>query len=315
MLERARQPLITVIIPSFNHAKYIEQCIDGVISQTYKNIELIIIDDGSSDDSIAKIEAMVPQCRKRFIRFEFRARPNKGLGNTLNEALEWANGDYLAVADSDDILLPEKSSVLFDEIEKNKDIMGVFGGSVIINSNGEALGYERPRERIYSFSDILERDKHITSSCGLMRLDAVRRVGGYRGDLYIEDWYMWLRLTETGSHLKTIPQVLTCYRHHELNMSKSLFQMFEARKAILDIYHQHRGHRRRMSAICLASAIDFSRISKPTSLRFIARSLSYELSSIFKSVWWNALARMLTPVIVLDSLKRLRTAVRREGRA
>jgi hypothetical protein len=70
-----------------------------------------------------------------------------------------------------------------------------------------------------------------------------------------------------------------------------------------------------MADICLGSAIEFSRASKRTSLRFILKSLRFEHASIFKRAWWNALARTLTPVVVLDSLKWLRTKIHRAQRA
>ena len=109
-------PLVTIAIPSYNHGRYVQACIESIIEQDYENIELIIIDDGSTDDSVLRIGEMVARCRARFQRFEFLPRSNKGLCATLNEALEWARGFYFAVSDSDDVLLPSKTSVLLSHI-------------------------------------------------------------------------------------------------------------------------------------------------------------------------------------------------------
>lgn len=84
-----QQPLVSIVIPCYNHEKYVQESIQSVIEQDYDNIELIIIDDGSSDNSVTKIKEMIQVCQKRFKRFEFRHRPNKGLCATLNEALAW----------------------------------------------------------------------------------------------------------------------------------------------------------------------------------------------------------------------------------
>lgn len=82
-----QKPLVSVVIPCYNHENYVQECIKSAIEQDYENIELIIIDDGSKDESVNKIQELVPGCEKRFCRFEFRTRPNKGLCKTLNEAL------------------------------------------------------------------------------------------------------------------------------------------------------------------------------------------------------------------------------------
>ncbi len=88
-------PLVSMVIPAYNHSAYIRQSIAAIIDQDYPNIELIIIDDGSEDDTVQRIEAEIPACVARFVRFEFRTRPNKGLTKTMNEAVEWAEGEYL----------------------------------------------------------------------------------------------------------------------------------------------------------------------------------------------------------------------------
>ncbi len=100
-----QKPLVSVVIPCYNHENFVQDSIQSVIDQTYQNIELIIIDDGSKDGSVEKIQEMIPACQERFVRFEFRHRPNKGLSATLNEALEWCEGEYYSPIASDDIIL------------------------------------------------------------------------------------------------------------------------------------------------------------------------------------------------------------------
>ena len=107
-MENNNQPLVSVVIACYNHENFVQDCVQSIIDQTYENIELIIIDDGSKDGSVEKIQEMIPACKQRFVRFEFRYRPNKGLSATLNEALEWCEGTYFSPIASDDILLIKK---------------------------------------------------------------------------------------------------------------------------------------------------------------------------------------------------------------
>lgn len=98
------QPLVTVIIASYNHGRYIEESILSVLTQTYKNIELLVIDDGSSDDSVERINALQAQHD-----FDFRVQQNQGLTNTLNGAIARSKGSLIVPFGSDDIMLPGAS--------------------------------------------------------------------------------------------------------------------------------------------------------------------------------------------------------------
>lgn len=81
-MNQSNQPLVSVVIPCYNHESFVQDSIQSVIDQPYQNIELIIIDDGSKDGSVEKIQEMIPACQERFVRFEFQYRPNKGLSAT-----------------------------------------------------------------------------------------------------------------------------------------------------------------------------------------------------------------------------------------
>ncbi|HCL51805.1 MAG TPA: glycosyl transferase, partial [Pseudomonas sp.] len=93
--------LVTVIIASYNHGPYIEQSILSVLNQTYPHIELLVVDDGSTDDSVERIERLQAQHG-----FDFRVQRNKGLTHTLNEAIARARGTLIAPFGSDDNMMP-----------------------------------------------------------------------------------------------------------------------------------------------------------------------------------------------------------------
>ena len=134
-MNQSNQPLVSVVIACYNHERFVQDSIQSVIDQTYQNIELIIIDDGSKDGSVKKIQEMIPTCKERFFRFEFRYRPNKGLSATLNEALVWCQGEYYSPIASDDMMLPQKIEKQINFLlksHKNK-IVGIFSGYHLID--------------------------------------------------------------------------------------------------------------------------------------------------------------------------------------
>lgn len=136
------KPLVSVVIPCYNHERYVQDCILSVINQSYTNIEVIIIDDGSNDSSVIKIKEMVERCEDRFVNFEFRHRPNVGLSSTLNEALEWCKGDYFCTLASDDQILEDKISYQVDYLNNHSNTVAIFGNVNLIDNDNKYIKSE-----------------------------------------------------------------------------------------------------------------------------------------------------------------------------
>lgn len=227
--------LVSIVIPCYNHELYIEDCIKSVIDQIYENIELIIIDDGSKDRSVEIINGITSLCKRRFIRFEFRSRSNKGLSATLNEALEWCEGEYLSCIASDDMMLPEKTSTQVEFLQKNKDITAVFGGVHLVDNYNNRIKDLKGTNHTYNFKDIILHKAVLYAPTQMIRTQLIRDVGGYNPDVIIEDWYMWLKLAQLGD-LHCLPEYLSLYRYHENNISKQFDKMHEGRLQVLSFF-------------------------------------------------------------------------------
>lgn len=300
-------PLVTIAIPVFNHSMYITQCIESVISQDYPNIELIIIDDGSIDDSTKVIEGMLARCEERFIRIEFRSRRNIGLSATLNEALAWSEGKYFAALDSDDIMMPGKISRLLPIMENEPELAGVFSGNEAIDGDGRVFGVESLPERYFGFDEVIMH-RHTFSSPGqLLRTDLMKSVGGYIAGMYIQDWYMWLKLTESGYKLKNVSEVLVQYRYHGTNISKNRQRMFESRKQILRHFRGHDLYAFAMANSCVWAAIDFSCISKVLSFGFLCQAILSSPRIIATRYFVKGVLRWLSPCFLAKNAEMLKS--------
>ena len=304
-------PLVSIAIPSFNHERFVKACIQSVIAQDYENIELIIIDDGSTDNSCCIIGESLLACRTRFKRFEFRSRPNKGLAATLNEALDWSTGKYFAAIASDDLLLPNKTSLLLANIEHEQDVAGIFSGCEIIDQSGLAIGQLKPSLTYYSHDEVLIKNCHLVAPSQLLRLNLVKQVGGYPIGLYIEDWYMWLSLTKAGYKLKVIPNTLVKYRQHESNISKNVLKMFESRKLILDLFKDHWLYGFAMAKTLVSAAIEFSTINKISSAKYLIEAAKWSIRVILTYSFAVALIRLLLPRFCIKLLSGIRLIVRK----
>jgi alpha-1,3-rhamnosyltransferase len=237
--------LITVIIPCYNHERYIQKCIQSIIKQDHHNIELIIIDDGSEDGSVAKIQEMVPVCQERFIRFEFRSRPNKGVSTTLNEAIDWAVGDYISFIASDDLLHNKKIALLMNKFEQLDDTYAaIFGDASFIDSDGQAVylnkytgmveinnenstnsfleyftqkrnvQYKKPH--IFGHYPSLLEGNYLPAMGAIIKTKYIRSPNNFTSGVTIEDWDMWLKLSQNFLFYFE-PRIVAFYRLHERN--------------------------------------------------------------------------------------------------
>ncbi len=233
-----KYPLVSIIIPCYNHEQFVQDSIQSVIDQTYGNIELLIIDDGSKDGSVIKIQEMIEACKERFVRFEFRYRGNIGLSATLNEALEWCEGKYFSPIASDDQILSYKTNIQVQYLETNNDSVAVFGGVQLIDKNNRKLEKLVSKAKSYSFEDIIMHSHNLLAPTQMIRKEAIDNVGGYNSNLFIEDWYMWLKLSEIGN-IHCIDEIFAFYRQHDNNMSKKLKRMQQGRLEVLDSFRSH----------------------------------------------------------------------------
>lgn len=132
-------PLVSIIIPCYNHELFIQESIQSVINQDYKKIELIIIDDGSCDESVKKIKETIPDSLARFEHFEFRQRENKGLSATLNEGINLARGSIISFCSSDDTLHHSKISTQVKFFLKNEESDFCYTSTYIVDDNSQVL--------------------------------------------------------------------------------------------------------------------------------------------------------------------------------
>lgn len=232
-------PLVTVVIASYNHAPYIERCILSVVQQTYSNIELLVIDDGSTDDSVARIERLQQE-----YGFEFRVQQNRGLTHTLNDAVSRAQGSLIAPFGSDDIMVPERIAkqvaYMWDKPE-----VGICAGNIeLIDSDGYLFPESRQRRDIafrrLDFDDVfMERKPYPPAPTLLFRKEALERVGGFDPEIRLEDLLIELKITHAGYYIDCLGEVLAQYRKHGSNSSKNTPFMVDS---ILRTYALFRDH-------------------------------------------------------------------------
>ena len=222
------QPLVSIIIPSYNHMNYIEESIMSALNQTYDNIELIVIDDGSKDDSVAVIKKMADKHGFKFIH-----RENRGLSATLNEGINIAQGKYINTIASDDKLFNDKIEKQVRFMEDNPQFSMCYGKVIAIDNSGKEIKWsDRAAKQGWVYKDLLISN-FIPAASAFIRKDVIEAVGGYDVNICIEDRDMWLRIAQKYQ-IGYLDEYLAYYRQHDTNMSKNVFEMYLAQKQIFE---------------------------------------------------------------------------------
>ncbi|MEW6455194.1 MAG: glycosyltransferase [Acidobacteriota bacterium] len=221
-------PLISIIIPCFNCEKYVEQAILNAKSQRLENLEIVFINDGSTDN----VEELLQPYKNDLV---YCYQENKGLSNARNKGIEFSKGNYIAFLDPDDIWYPDTLITLYDFLENNKDFGMVCGKTLCISESGEPL-YSIPPKNIgpeITHEDLLNRNLFTVISA-LARRECFEKVGLFDENLTsCEDYDMWLRISK---HYKIgyIDKYVAKYRIASSMMSADIFRMVKNEVAVLE---------------------------------------------------------------------------------
>lgn len=286
-------PLVSIIVPSYNHSEYIEDTINSIINQDYENIELIIIDDGSTDDSVEKIKSLSAICKKRFYRFESRSRKNIGLCDTLNEAITWCKGEYLSICASDDMYLPEKTSYQVNYLQINKSAIGVFGGVSLIYELSKETIQKPVSNKEYKFNDILLHKHNLLAPTHLLRMEKVRGTGGFKSGFIIEDWMMWLLLTERGGSLDCVNKTFSFYRRHDNNVSNNLEVMHQGRLQVLELFNTSYKYKKAVCRVYRMYAEEIIDESPEKAKECLMKGLKYSPLSILSKSYIKLILKLI----------------------
>ena len=209
------ETVISIILPVYNGAKYLHACIQSIFDQTFKDWELIIIDDYSDDNSYMILEEY---CIKDSRIILLRNDSKKGLSYSLNKALEYAGSNYIARIDADDIMLPNRLKFQLEFLKNNLDYGMVASRVEFIDSNTLKLGVSDPITELL-LKKKFGKNNPIFHSSTLIRRSILSLVGNYNPRYNLaEDYDLWLRIYK-HSKIKVLPEILTKYRIHEQNTS------------------------------------------------------------------------------------------------
>ncbi len=214
------RPVISVCMPVYNGSAFVRETIESVLAQSYKNFEFLVMDDGSTDASAELVRSYADQ-DSRVTLFQ---GPNRGVSRSRNLLLAEAQGEFIAVIDSDDVALPNRLKDQLDFMQQNPDINWLGGAFELIDERGRYLTTMSLAADNASIQNLLLKGSpSLLHSAALIRKDVMEQLGGYRESFSTagsdaSDLDLWLRMTEIGA-VANLPQTIVKYRIHSKSIS------------------------------------------------------------------------------------------------
>ena len=221
------EPLVSVLVASFNHERYVEQALDSVVAQSYLNLELIIVDDCSTDQSVDRIRRWMDRTGQPTVLIV--NEENRGICAVLNQLLARSSGEYCVLLDTDDWMEPDRVLRHVDHFASlDPDVVLVFGDAAVHHENGRSVGESFLSQTLGDESvpdgaavfDRLLKGNFIPTSTVTVRRSAITDAGGYDESLSFDDYEMWLRLSHR-SRFSYCDEIVANYRVVASSMSHS----------------------------------------------------------------------------------------------
>ena len=225
-------PLVSVIIPTYNRAHMIARCLESALAQTFKDYEIIVVDDGSTDttrDFLLKAYGK---------RIRYLTHPtNEGLSAARNTGIEHAQGTYIAVLDDDDVWLPDKLALQVELMQANPDVVLAYCGTLKVDCQGELLEEVKPEMRGQIFAEMLNRNcLKGPASVAIFAREVLGASGVFDTSLSsCADWDLWIRIARCGT-VDFVDRPLVQYVMHQSNMSSNITGMAHDTFSILNKY-------------------------------------------------------------------------------
>ena len=240
-MNKIKNNLVSVLIPAYNHENYIQETIESIINQTYPNIELIILDDGSKDKTWEKITELKPKCENRFVKIHFETKQNEGTCITLNKLLKLSSGEFVYIIASDDLAKPQAIEKEVKFLQNNPDYALAVGDNEYVDSMGKQIfrtpktftsniknaKYKTVKEFLSSKLKIdflsddfgsyktLYKENYIPNGY-LIRKNIFETIGNFTKNAPLEDFWLMLQISKYKK-MKYIDEILFSYRIHDTN--------------------------------------------------------------------------------------------------
>jgi glycosyltransferase involved in cell wall biosynthesis len=254
-------PTISILIPAYNHENYVTQTLDSILHDSFKNKEIVIINDGSTDNTDQVIQQWIKKNGDK-IKIIYKSQKNQGLTKTLNKLLELSSGKYLVTLASDDYLLEGGLEKRYRYLQEHPEKYAVFADCIVVDQNGKkthesGLFSLRHANRAKLLTDEGIKEEFISNFAVpgpvlMVKRDFYKEFGNYNEEMYMEDYDLYLQFAQKNL-IGFLDEKVSAYRLHENNMSiqnnpKFIQLLIDSRKTLIHHWNNFYGYHKYLLA-------------------------------------------------------------------
>ncbi len=287
-------PLVSVIVITYNSSKYVIETLESIKDQTYKNIELIISDDCSVDDTVSVCQKWLEENKINFIETKFVTSDiNTGIPANCNRGLNESKGEFLKLIAGDDVILPEYLEKSLACFQKDSEVAVTYTSARIINEESKIVrnSSNEKYKSGYIFKELFFVEFWPISSSFMFKRKCIFEVGGFDENIAVEDYLLLLKLAKNHK-IQFVNDYLTLYRIHSLNTSKNVNFIFIEHLKTINEFKDYEGYNKRIKQLNTKLINSYSRTNKKMTLQLILKNLK---SISLNLVWLKIFIRLLTP--------------------
>jgi glycosyltransferase involved in cell wall biosynthesis len=213
-------PRVSVCVPSYNHSRFLPQALESILRQTFSDLEIIIVDDGSTDNSLEIAKSYASNHPSKIKLHTHPNHENLGISATVNAAFKEVRGEYWMGLPSDDLLHPQKIARQVEFLDQHQEIGWVYSYANFVDNEGQLTDglFGNDVSKDPDPVETLIQGNQIPGMTALMRRSVSAQVGLHNPSLLYSDWHYWVRMA-AASKVGFIPEPLVYYRLHDTNTS------------------------------------------------------------------------------------------------
>ena len=292
---------ILVVIPSYNHADYLEEAIMSVLNQTYKNYKFIVIDDASIDNSS---EIIIKLAEKFGFEYIIQ-KENTSVPKVLNRAINlFSDIEYLACCASDDKWIEDKLEKQISYMDTHQDVAACSGNMLFIDSKGKKLEIQNiNKQYCLNFKDVFVYGRYLNAPATILRMKPLEKIGFFDERFDNEDM-IWLKLTEANYKICSLEDIFTYYRRHGNNFSSDHKKMMLNLNNIYQSYRNHFLYNKAIKNYYNRQFNYYSRRNKKLAFYYLIRMKGgFFRKSFIKSLFFFLIPNKITQFLITDEQK------------